>query len=289
MENISIIADSGCDLMPKELGRRNVSFTKVPCKITIDGIDYSDDDKLNVPVMIKRMEISKKAGKTACPSPGEWMEAFEECSGGPVIAITISHGVSGSFSSAAAARDMFLDDYPDRKIFVFDSYSCGPAESWYVLETAQMISSGMKYEDIISELESMRMHSRTEFAFCNFDNLIKAGRMNRIAGLVATKLHIWGVGASVDNSLKLLKKTRGETNMVLTILQNLDSRGFSGGLMVIEHCDNRSLADKIAQLVMEKWPGADIRIVPTRGLCSYYAERGGIIIHCAGTSVTEPN
>lgn len=34
----------------------------------------------------------------------------------------------------------------------------------------------------------------------------------------------------------------------------------------------------LAAAVREKWANAEVRIMPTRGLCSYYAELGGLIV-----------
>lgn len=43
---------------------------------------------------------------------------------------------------------------------------------------------------------------------------------------------------------------------------------------------NEELARQIADAVRAKFAAAEIRILPSRGLVSYYAERFGVVIGC---------
>ena len=55
-------------------------------------------------------------------------------------------------------------------------------------------------------------------------------------------------------------------------------RGFSGGNVAISHCDNHAVAQALKEGILKAWEDSRIEILPTRGLCSYYAERGGLIV-----------
>ena len=48
--------------------------------------------------------------------------------------------------------------------------------------------------------------------------------------------------------------------------------------VIISHCHNLALAQKLQSRIQEHWNNAEVQILPTRGLCSYYAERGGLIV-----------
>ena len=54
--------------------------------------------------------------------------------------------------------------------------------------------------------------------------------------------------------------------------------GYKGGKVRIHHSLNLAAAEKLKNLILAEFPSADVRIVPCTGLCSYYAERGGMII-----------
>ncbi|MBR2806661.1 MAG: DegV family EDD domain-containing protein [Oscillospiraceae bacterium] len=279
MSEWSIVVDSGCDLTKEMFDSDTIDFYKASCTITIEGVEYVDTDDIDAHKLLVDMEKSKSLGKTACPGPGTWIEELKKC-GDKIMMITISDQVSGSYNSALIAKDMFLDEFPWKQVFVLNSHSCGPALSYMALKAKKVIGEDPDFKTVVEKMSHIRDVSRTEFAFCNFDNLVKGGRMNRIVGFVASRLNIWGVGASVDGGLKLLEKVRGETKMILSIMKNLQSREFDHELIIIEHCENEDLAVRIRDLFREKWPETEYVIVPTKGICTYYAERGGMIIHC---------
>ncbi|MBQ7025344.1 MAG: fatty acid-binding protein DegV, partial [Peptococcaceae bacterium] len=54
--------------------------------------------------------------------------------------------------------------------------------------------------------------------------------------------------------------------------------GYKGGKIRISHCCNESSAQKLKELIQAEFKKAKIEIGKTRGLCSYYAEKGGLLI-----------
>lgn len=59
-------------------------------------------------------------------------------------------------------------------------------------------------------------------------------------------------------------------------------RGYVGGRVRIAHCQAREGADMLRFMLLDAWPGTDVQIAPTRGLCSFYAESGGLMIGFEG-------
>ena len=58
----------------------------------------------------------------------------------------------------------------------------------------------------------------------------------------------------------------------------MKEHAFAAGPVLISHCLNSELALRLKALIQENWPAAEVEIMPTRGLCSFYAEKGGMII-----------
>ena len=73
-------------------------------------------------------------------------------------------------------------------------------------------------------------------------------------------------------------KTRGSKKAVKMLVASMQEKGIRGDKASISHCDNFALAETLKKSILEVWKNAEIEILPTRGLCSYYAERGGMII-----------
>ena len=63
-----------------------------------------------------------------------------------------------------------------------------------------------------------------------------------------------------------------------TVMKWLLKEDFSGKKIRIAHCNNESAAKSLSEKVSGKYPSADIEIYPLSGLCSFYAEDGGLII-----------
>lgn len=122
-------------------------------------------------------------------------------------------------------------------------------------------------------------HSHVIFALSSFDNLIKNGRMGRITGFLACKLGIWGIGiGSEQGTIAIKEKVRGSRNAVNSVLQDIKERGNHMETVLISHCENEKFAENLKEMIHSEWPKLEVRIMETRGLCSYYAEKGGVII-----------
>lgn len=273
----NIVTDSSCDLFDLEVPNESVSFSSVPFVINVGNKDFLDDSSLNTKELIDSMEMSDKAGHTSCPSPHTWYKQFKKAD--ISIAITISGKLSGSYRSACVARNMIMDKYPDKRIAVIDSYSAGAEITLLVRKLCSFIVSEDDFDTVVDALKQYMNHTHVVFALSSFNNLIKSGRMNKLSGFIANKLGFWGIGiGSEQGTIKIKKKVRGSKKALEVILNDMKERGFSQGMVVISHCHNRKFAENLKTAIQEIWHNADVTIMPTRGLCSYYAEKGGLIV-----------
>lgn len=271
----SIITDSSCEYTGTSSSE--LMFAKIPFIINIGGVDHMDRPELCVTELLDAMEGSSKASHTACPAPAAWYEKFMAAD--QSIAITVSAGVSGSYNSAMMAKKMVLEEKPSKKIFVLDSVSAGSALSLMAAKAEEMIYQGDPFEKVVFALQEYANATQTIFALSSFGNLVKSGRMNRLTGLLAGKLGIWGLGgASEEGKIVATGKVRGPSKMMEAILEDMQAHQFHGGRVLITHCQNVSMAVKLRNKIRSKWVGTPVTILPAGGLCSFYAERGGLIV-----------
>lgn len=273
----NIITDSSCDFRSANNQNEEVQISNVPFTISVGNRDFVDNDHLDTQVMLHAMEHEKSASRTSCPSPNEWLKQFEKADYG--IAITISSQLSGSMNSAMAAKEMALEKNPQKKIAVLDSRSTGPELVLCVEEIERLIKDGADFDDIVSHAAYFLKKTKIMFALSSFDNLIKNGRMSKISGFIARKLGMWGIGGGSDEGKIIMEgKTRGAKKAVEMLIMNMKEKGFGGNKVAISHCDNLAFAEALKKRILEIWKNAEVIILPTRGLCSYYAERGGLIV-----------
>lgn len=278
-----IVTDSSCDLFSSVDEGGQVSISSVPFVISAGDQDFIDDESLDISAMLDAIEGTKEASRSACPSPNAWFEKFKQADN--IIALTISSNLSGSYNSAQIAKDMVLEKYPDKQIEVIDSLSTGPEMTLCVEEILQQIKEGAKFKEIVSQAKDFLERAQIIFALCSFDNLVKNGRIGRTSGFLAKHLHIWGIGiGSEEGTIDVVGKAHGPAKAIKKLLVDMEERGFSGGQASISHCQNQKQAATLKDRILKKWPTANISILPTRGLCSYYAERGGLIVSFVSAS-----
>ncbi len=193
----------------------------------------------------------------------------------------ISEGVSGSYNAAATARDMVLAEEPDRNIHLVNSRAAGGKMDLIFLLFDRYLASNpdVSFEDACAYFDSLEQNSKILFSLCNYENLAKAGRIPKAAGVIANKLNIRILGtASEAGKIELVGHTRGEKKMLTKIVDTMEAEGFTGGEVVIDHVENEAGAQALASRIAEHWPGSKTIIMPCNGLDSYYAEMHGLII-----------
>ena len=276
--NWRIVADSSCDLPESLFNSKVAKFSSIPLTLIIDGKEYIDNDALNVEAMLDAMIQSKQASSSACPSPEAFAAAYEKAD--QIIVFTISHNLSGCYNSALIAKDMILEQYPDKKIHVFDSLATAGSMILGIEKANALIEAGKSFEEVVAEVETYLRSRYLIFTLSSYENLVKAGRVSKFAGYVATHLGIRTLAkASDEGTIEILQKIRGEKKVFKALVDKIvEQVNLAERQVRIHHCNNLEGATKIQELLKAVCPTCDIKILPTRGLTSYYAERGGLII-----------
>ncbi len=98
---IKIVADSSANLYT--LDGPDFDFSPVPLKVLAGDREYVDDSRLDVPQMLKELKEYKGKSSTACPSVGDWLEAFGDAD--IVYGSAITSHLSGCYNAAAIAAE----------------------------------------------------------------------------------------------------------------------------------------------------------------------------------------
>jgi len=275
--DFKIIADSSADLLELE----GAEFQSVPLKIITSQKEYVDDASLDVEAMIADLLKYKGTSKTSCPNVGDWKNAFGDAEN--IFAVTITSNLSGSYNSAALAMNDYLAEHPDRSGYVIDTLSVGPESVLIVEKLRELISSKLHFEEIKNKIIEYKTKTHLIFSLDSLRNLANNGRVSFAVAKIAGLLGIRIVGkASDEGTLEITDKARGTDRALSDILKNMLSTGYTGGKVRIHHCQNIGAAEKLSSMIKEKFQKATIFIQETRGLCSFYAEAGGLLVGYEG-------
>lgn len=272
-----IIVDSGCDITNFHPAGKDVKFSRAPLSIISGDREYLDTPDLDIKTMLDEVTSSSAKSSTACPSPNAFLDAYQGAD--EIYVVTITGGLSGSYSSAKLASEMFLAENPDAKIHVFDSLSAGPEMTLILYKISSLLSEGNDFETVIQKTSDYMKHTGLFFILNNVDTLVSSGRLPKIVGLASGILGISLLGrASTEGKLEPLHKYRGINKGAKIVLSSLQEEGFNGKHLIIAHNFNEDHANHIRKTVLEIYPSAKIELMLTSGLCSYYSGKQGMLI-----------
>lgn len=270
-----IVADSSCDMW--ELN--GVDFAVAPITISTDNKHYVDNQELDVHLMSEELAKYKGVSHTACPSVGSWLDCYEGYD--EVFVVTLTGAMSGTYNSAMTAKGIYEKENENVKVHVFDSLSTGPEMRLLIEKLKEMIEEDLPFEEIVEKGQDYLNHSRLFFALKSLHNFAMNGRVSKA---VASAIGVLNISifatASEEGTIQQISKCRGEKKVVKSMIEHLENAGYHGGKVRISHADNLKLAHNVRDKILELYPNADIIVYPMGGLCTYYAEIGGLLVGC---------
>ncbi len=272
---MKIVADSCCDITAQE--EKEFDIKIVPLTLYLGEESFVDDDTLDIKAFNEKMNLYKERTRSACPSPGEYKEAF--LNNEKTFCITLSSNLSGSYNSAILGKDMAEEE--GVRVEVIDSKSASAAEALIAYELIDQIKEGLSYEEIKENILEFVKNMKTYFVLENLDNLMKNGRLNKITGKIITAFHVSPImGADVDGNIKLYNYGRSKKQIIGKMVNMVkeSKQADDNFKLVIAHNNNNEMAESLQSALNEAFSSIIIKIVPTRGLSSMYADNKGLVI-----------
>ena len=275
--SFKIIVDSCCDLTPAQL--REECFVKVPLTIRVGGHTIVDDDTFDQGELLWRMKESETAPQSACPSPMQYLEAFD-CGADDLYVVTLSALLSGSHNAAAQARSIWLEDHPGANVHIFNSCSASAGEVLVALKIQELAQSGMDFTTVVDQVSRYINEMETYFVLETLDTLRKAGRLNRVQSIVTSTLRIkLLMGATPEG--EICKK--GQAMSVKQALNKMvalmaDDLKHVGKRLSIVNCNCLERAFYVKELAMKQCRFDEILVSDTGGIATMYANDGVIVV-----------
>ena len=274
--NYKIVSDSSANV----LTLNDPHFVSVPMKVRA-AKEYVDDVTLDLAAMVEDLKNHNGPSGSSCPSVGEWLDAFGDAEA--IFVTTISKNLSGSYNSAQQAADAYMDEHPDRKVFVMDSLAAGPQQAFVIEKLLALCAEGRDFEDV--KEQALEYHRNTHILFCleSMMNLARNGRVPMAVAKIGGLIGIRVCGDVKGGLITPVHKPRGGKKATEILVEMMKERGFYNGAQLrIAHCFGEAQAKALADAVMAQFPDTRLTIEPTRALCSYYAESGGLMIGFEG-------
>lgn len=273
-----IVVDS-CGEFTEEM-ERDPHFVHAALRLYIDGEEFVDDETFDRLDFLKKMKASPNCPKSSCPSPEVYKEAYD-CGAAHVYAVTLSAELSGSYNSAQLGRNLYLEEHPEGKVYVFNSCSASIGETRVAQKIQECEEAGMDFEAVIRTVEQFILDLHTYFVLESLDNLRKNGRLSAVKALLASALNIKPVmGATNQGVIIQLGQARGMQKALRSMVETMaaEVKNPAEKVLGIAHCNNRERAEYVKAEVKKLLKVKDILITETNGVSTLYASQGGIIM-----------
>lgn len=273
-----VIVDS-CGELTEEM-KRSGQYVNVPLGIQVGEEHIVDDETFNQAEFLKMVAECPECPKSSCPSPEKYMESYR-CDAEHVYVVTLTGELSGSYNSAVLGKNLYEEEYGEKKIHVFNSRSASVGETLIAMKITECEEAGMDFETVVEKVEAYIESQNTYFVLESLETLRKNGRLSGVKAVVATALNIKPVmGATKEGTIFQIGQARGIkkalAKMIDTMLEKLENP--EEKILAISHCNCGERAEAVKKAIAEKVKLKDIIILDTRGISSLYACDGGIII-----------
>ena len=274
-----LIVDSCVDFN-EEVFTSNDEMERIPFNVIIDDEEIVDKD-LDTSYLLSKMKASSSKILTNCPSPNDFLNAYQKNKHNFVV--TISAKLSGSYNSALTAKDIMQEDdeSSDNFVHVFDSKSAAAGESLVALKVKQLIEENLPISQIIETTNHYIANLKTLFVLESLDNLIKNGRISQMKGFIGSLLNIVPImGSDGDGAIELKTQVRGKRKSFDKLLAMIGegNTDFKNTILGITHVNAMEKAQLLKEEIQKLYNFKDIIIFKSGGLSTVYADNGGIVI-----------
>ena len=256
MSDYIIFTDSGCDIaVPAvtEMGARHLnlkfSFEGENVSHTVEDVDH------------KEFYDSMRAGRvarTAALNIGDFRAAFSEEleKGNDVFYLAFSSGLSSTFSSALAAAEELMEEYPQRRVIAVDSLSASAGHGLLLYLAVRKKNEGASIDELKEYCEGIRLNVCHWFTVDDLVYLKRGGRVSAATALAGTVLGIKPI-LHVDDEGHLINmsKVRGRKAAIKALADKLgETRDPKiDGTVFISHADCQEDAETLAKILKEQY------------------------------------
>nr|WP_317331419.1 DegV family protein [uncultured Romboutsia sp.] len=276
MRKIRIVTDSSCDLNKDIAEKYNIEI--VPLNVAF-GDDMYADGEIEKAEFYKMMANSPVLPKTSCPSPERFMISYEG-EEDEILVITLASKLSGTYSTAVLAKNMFEEEYPNKKVVVIDTETGSVGQALLIVKAAQLAKEGKSLDEIVKIIESIKKDVVFYGSLETLENAIKGGRVNPIAGKLIDALNFKVIVKIGNGEVKPCDKARGDNNSMKKVVENVCSSIKEGEvkLLAIAHANCLDKALKVKEMMLKKYNFENVMISDIGSVMGTYTSKGAVLI-----------
>ena len=260
MANYILSCCSTADLTKEHFEARNIRY--ICFHYQLNGVEYPDDLGQTIPFPEFYKAMAEGADtKTSQINVSEYLEYFDAflSRGLDVLHVTLSSGISGTYSSAADAARICRERYPERTIHVVDSLGASSGYGLLMDALADKRDEGLTVDELKDWAEENRLRLNHWFFSTDLSFYVKGGRLSRAAGLFGGILGICPL-LDMDGPGRLIPRYKipGKKRVIREMVKKMEECAEGGteydGKCYISQSECMEDARAVADLVEARFP-----------------------------------
>ena len=173
--------------------------------------------------------------------------------GEEIVVITFSSKLSGTYSSAKLASDMF----DDGKITVIDSLTAVGNYRYMISEALRLAGEDSSMEKIVERIDQIRERMGINLMVESLEYLKRGGRLSNMQAVIGSLLNIKPIIGLIDGKLIAMDKVRGKKKALDLMIAKIPS---DAKRINVEHVEDSEAAEKLKRLIEIKFKNSDVSI-----------------------------
>ncbi len=190
MTTYVITTDSDADLLPSY--KEEHSITIIPQYYAFDDETvYGDEIEMDPHEFYETVRggaMPRSMGNNPEVARERFGKILEE--GKDILHIAFSSALSGSYETVALVAQELMEEYPDRKILVFDSLNTSMGEGLSVYRAYDLQAQGKSLEEVYDTLMDEQNLINVDFTVDDLDHLHRGGRVSAATAVVGGLVNI---------------------------------------------------------------------------------------------------
>lgn len=251
--SIQIVIDSTAYLDKEYIDKHNIEVAHL--SVELDGFREQEGFIGGFKDFFDRFEHSKEFPKTSQPPVGEFVECYERAlkRSEEVLVITFSSKLSGTYSSAVMASEMFDEGI----VSVMDSETAVANYRQMIFKAVELSERGIGKKEIIREIEQMKKNMSIDLTVDSLEYLKRGGRLSNMQAMIGTLLNIKPIISLTGGELIATDKIRGKKKAIEKMISKIPKEVTK---ISVDHVENLEEAEKIKTMLESKFEGVEVSI-----------------------------
>jgi DegV family protein with EDD domain len=257
ISGVTILTDSVAQIPPDMAQHYHIGV--IPFSVVLEEESFKDGVDIPPGKLYQRMRREVISPRTSHPSVGDYINYFQkslEEGAESILYFTLSEKLSGAFSTATKAAQMVEEEYPGKRVMVFDTRTATIAQGFVAIKAASAALDGSDIESIVIQAEEELSKVGFIAMLETLTYLARGGRIGKAAYMLGSQIHIKPVlTIGKDGLVAPVGILRGEKRCLEKLVNNIANKigDRVPAQVAVMHADDLEKAERLKQLAQERF------------------------------------